>query len=46
MTVFLFDNDEGETLLIECTNWSEAETLAAEEGFFLLGEYIGEKTYE
>lgn len=43
MTVFLFDNEDGESVLIECTNWKEAEMLAQEENLFLMGEFLGEQ---
>lgn len=43
MTVFLFDNEDGESVLIECTNWSEAERVAEEENLFLFGEFLGEQ---
>lgn len=43
MTVFLFDDQDGASVLYECTNWKEAEQVAQDEEWFLIGEYLGEQ---
>ena len=37
--LFLFDNEQGESELIECADWDAAEALAEAKNFTLLGEF-------